>query len=170
MERMYWSNEVATILGIGDSSLRKWCLALEKCGIIFIRDDNGRRAFSENDILVLRDMQMFLGRQMTMDNAANATAGKHKRDFEDRSSTLPVPVKEQRSDMRSLDVAIQEASQKFWNEIRDDLKKEIRQEMREEMSDQLEQLKKEMFEQMQETRRQIAIADEKKKKRFFGLF
>lgn len=56
-ERGYWSKEISAILDIGDSTLRKWCLALEKQDYSFVRATNNSRAFVDKDIIVLRRMK-----------------------------------------------------------------------------------------------------------------
>lgn len=53
-EKTYWSREMASLLKIGGSTLRKWCGVLEDQGCHFMRDEQGRRAFTENDALCLR--------------------------------------------------------------------------------------------------------------------
>lgn len=53
-ENTYWSREMADLLKIGDSTLRKWCRVLEAQGYRFIRDEQERRAFTDHDALALR--------------------------------------------------------------------------------------------------------------------
>jgi DNA-binding transcriptional MerR regulator len=74
--KIYWSREMATLLGIGDSTLRKWCLELERANYAFLRDENDKRAFFDHDVLALRDMQHFIKRGMTLEQAAKATQDK----------------------------------------------------------------------------------------------
>ena len=45
-EKAYTPREVKTTLDISDSALRKWCLALERNGYKFIRNDKKNRIFS----------------------------------------------------------------------------------------------------------------------------
>ena len=56
-EKAYSPKEVFTTLGIGDSTLRKWCIALEKNGYGFIRNDKNSRVYVEGDLVVLRHFQ-----------------------------------------------------------------------------------------------------------------
>src|SRR5690554_8085403 len=42
-KKPYWSKEIADMLGIGTSTLRKWCLILERNGYRFLRDEHDRR-------------------------------------------------------------------------------------------------------------------------------
>jgi DNA-binding transcriptional MerR regulator len=72
-EKSYWSREVAELLGISDSTLRKYCLILEQNGYSFLRDDNNRRAFIERDVIALRKFQeMAKNSDMTLEDAALA--------------------------------------------------------------------------------------------------
>lgn len=72
-EPAYWAKEVAEALQISDSTLRKWCLALEKNGYEFMRGTNNSRAFVERDIIVLRRMkELIQNRGVTVEHAANA--------------------------------------------------------------------------------------------------
>lgn len=71
-ESAYWSKEVSDILQISDSTLRKWCLSLEKNGYEFIRGSNNSRAFIERDVLLLRRMkELVQNRGITVENASN---------------------------------------------------------------------------------------------------
>lgn len=52
-EKAYTPKEIILTLDIGDSTLRKWCLALEKKGYLFIRNDQNKRDLvrSNNEII-----------------------------------------------------------------------------------------------------------------------
>lgn len=45
MAQTFWGSEVAKNLGIGSSTLRKYCLALEEVGYPFERGNNNSRVF-----------------------------------------------------------------------------------------------------------------------------
>jgi hypothetical protein len=80
-EKSYWSREVAELLGISDSTLRKYCLLLEQNAYIFLRDDNNRRAFIERDVIALRQFQeMAKSSNMTLEDAALAVISAIKED------------------------------------------------------------------------------------------
>jgi DNA-binding transcriptional MerR regulator len=71
-ESAYWSKEVSDILQISDSTLRKWCLSLEKNGCEFVRGTNNSRAFVERDVLLLRRMkELIQSKGVTVENATN---------------------------------------------------------------------------------------------------
>lgn len=69
--KAYWARDVAKALDISESTLRKYCLVLEKAGYHFLRGDNGRRAFLDRDILILRKFQELSSKKgTTLDDAA----------------------------------------------------------------------------------------------------
>jgi transposase len=53
IEKAYWNHEVSKMLNVGESSLRKWCIALEKNGYNFIKGHKQSRAFTDHDIKAL---------------------------------------------------------------------------------------------------------------------
>lgn len=52
-ERAYWTHEVAEKLEVSVSTLRKWCIELEKNGYAFTKGEKESRAFLEYDIFIL---------------------------------------------------------------------------------------------------------------------
>lgn len=115
-EKPYWAGEVAEILGISDSTLRKYCLILEKSGYRFLRGDNGRRAFVNRDVIALKKFQeLSQSKNVTLDDAAKAVismikdgAGtgitladtKNSISFENRIQPLLKPLLEQNEMLR----------------------------------------------------------------------
>ncbi len=70
-ETYYSPKDVKMSLDIGDSTLRKWCLAIEKHGFLFSRTDNNRRIFTEKDIVMLKHFQNLVQVQhMSAENAS----------------------------------------------------------------------------------------------------
>lgn len=53
-ERTYSGREVAELLGIGASTLRKWSMLLENHGYWFLRDNQNRREYRQIDIAALQ--------------------------------------------------------------------------------------------------------------------
>lgn len=52
-EQAYWNHEVAKQLEVGESTLRKWCIELEKNGYTFIKGTKDSRAFTDHDLQAL---------------------------------------------------------------------------------------------------------------------
>jgi hypothetical protein len=70
-ETPYSSKDISLSLNIGDSTLRKWCLALEEQHYQFYRTDQNKRMFTEKDIIVLKHFQVLVkDKNMSMNNAA----------------------------------------------------------------------------------------------------
>ncbi|CAM3472227.1 MerR family transcriptional regulator [Brevibacillus invocatus] len=53
-ERTYTGKEVASMLGIGASTLRKWSMLLEQHGYWFLRDSQNRREYRQIDVAALQ--------------------------------------------------------------------------------------------------------------------
>lgn len=53
-ERTYSGREVAELLGIGASTLRKWSMLLEQRGYWFLRDSQNRREYRQMDVAALQ--------------------------------------------------------------------------------------------------------------------
>lgn len=87
--KSYWSHEMAKLLNISTSTLRKWSLSLEALGYPFIRDENDKRAYLEKDIMPLQKMRELLADGMGMDNAANAVVLRFSEQIQD-SGTMVV--------------------------------------------------------------------------------
>lgn len=51
---IYGSRDIAAVLQLQESTLRKYCLLLEKSGYEFFKNEQGHRAFFDNDIIVLK--------------------------------------------------------------------------------------------------------------------
>jgi biotin operon repressor len=52
IQAVYSSSDVAATLKIQESTLRKYCLILEKIGYEFLKNENGHRAFFDADSIV----------------------------------------------------------------------------------------------------------------------
>lgn len=76
---IYTPKEISLILDIGDSTLRKWCIAIEEKEYFFNRTDNHKRLFTDNDLVVLKHFRNLVKVQnMSLDNAAVIVASKYK--------------------------------------------------------------------------------------------
>lgn len=87
-EDAYWGKEIAQILQIGDSTLRKWCLALENQGYEFMRGQHNSRAFVERDLLILRRMrELIQTKGITLETASEIVISR----MNQSEGTRPVP-------------------------------------------------------------------------------
>jgi len=100
IEKAYWTHEVSNLLGIGDSTLRKWCIELEKNGYIFIKGNKNSRAFTDHDLLALKYFkELTRDKNHTFEQACKAVVEKYSRKNENEGTT---PVLE--GNNRSVDV------------------------------------------------------------------
>jgi DNA-binding transcriptional MerR regulator len=80
-DKPYTSKDISLSLDIGDSTLRKWCLALEEHEYKFYRTDQNKRLFTEKDIIVLRHFQQLVKeKNMSMNNAALIVTSRFKKE------------------------------------------------------------------------------------------
>lgn len=153
-EKTYWSREAATLLGIGTSTLRKWSIELEKAEYSLIRDENDKRAYFDKDILALRDMQTFINKGMTLENAANAVMAKLKRQAQAGIVLVEKTQKERSSEVLSqadkLKNELVQMQQNFLTHIeegfvqrlREEIRAEVRQELELQLEDKMERLER----------------------------
>lgn len=181
-EKAYLPKEISLTLDIGDSTLRKWCIALEKDGYGFIRNDKNNRVFVESDLVVLRHFQNLVKQHnMQLDNAAKLVIDRFgKGVFSMGTGIVPVEKEvEQRSLERSNEDimnALEEHIEKQDNFNRellarlDQQQKYFEDRMRQEIKDRelLESLKESMMEQKQLQLEMAATQEEQKKKGFFA--
>jgi DNA-binding transcriptional MerR regulator len=74
----YAAKEVTELLGIGGSTIRKWCLALEEQNYSFIRTDQNKRMFTEKDLVVLKQFQLLVqNKHLSINTAAEVIASKY---------------------------------------------------------------------------------------------
>ncbi|MEI5909434.1 MerR family transcriptional regulator [Bacillus spongiae] len=99
----YSAKEVIEVLGIGNSTLRKWSLALEEHNYNFIRTDQNKRMFTDKDLVILKQFQMLVQRKnLSINNAAEVIANKYNKDSDvvfsnetevERTSETPLSFK-----------------------------------------------------------------------------
>jgi DNA-binding transcriptional MerR regulator len=77
-ETPYTSKEIVARLEIGESTLRKWCLALEEQSYSFIRTDQNKRMFTEKDAYVLNQFKHLVkDKNLSINNAAAIVSAKY---------------------------------------------------------------------------------------------
>ena len=153
MEKAYWNNEVAERLEMGKSTLRRWCLELEKQGYTFTKGEQDSRAFLEQDVLLLEKIKKLQSEGSKLENAI-------KQVLSEREQLPLTPVDTPRSP--ELDFSTE----------REKLKQELLQEIKQELlgTEQriLERLEKrdqlliQHVREIQETKRMVAAVQEKK--------
>lgn len=76
----YFSKDVALKLEINASTLRQWCLAIEKAGYQFERNDKDQRIFYERDINMLFELKSLIEKTRDRDNAIKAIVSRYNAD------------------------------------------------------------------------------------------
>ncbi|MGX5557782.1 DUF3967 domain-containing protein [Bacillus cereus] len=72
MAQTYWGSEVAKNLGIGSSTLRKYCLDLEEAGYPFERGSNNSRIFYHKDVAIIERIITAMNKKnVTLEQAIN---------------------------------------------------------------------------------------------------
>jgi DNA-binding transcriptional MerR regulator len=72
----YFSKEVALQLDINASTLRQWCLAIEREGYTLERNNKDQRIFYERDINMLFKIKSQIEKTRNRDNAIKATVSR----------------------------------------------------------------------------------------------
>lgn len=90
-EKAYTPKEISLTLDIGDSTLRKWCIALESQGYQFIRNGQNKRVFVDANIVVLRHFkELVQNHSMQLNNAAMLVIDRFgKGSFSQRTDVVP---------------------------------------------------------------------------------
>ena len=153
MEKAYWNNEVAERLGMGKSTLRRWCLELEKQGYTFTKGEQDSRAFLEQDVLLLEKIKKLQSEGSKLENAI-------KQVLSEKEQVPLTPVNTPRSP--ELDFSTE----------REQLKQELLQEIKQELLgteqrilgrlEERDQLLMQYVREVQETKRLVAATEEKK--------
>ncbi|MES1054026.1 DUF3967 domain-containing protein [Bacillus thuringiensis] len=72
-QSVYISKDVAMMLKIQESTLRKYCIMLEEHGYHFHKNEHGHRGFLDNDVITIRKlMEIKSHPDMTLKQACNA--------------------------------------------------------------------------------------------------
>ena len=86
-ERTYSGKEVAGMLGIGVSTLRKWSMLLEQHGYWFVRDSQNRREYRQADVAALQRFYRLTKDQLfPQEEAARTIVSQHSPETARRES------------------------------------------------------------------------------------
>ncbi|OQR53430.1 DUF3967 domain-containing protein [Bacillus sp. CDB3] len=154
-ERAYWTHEVASTLGIGESTLRKWCIELENNGYIFSKGEQDSRAFLEKDMLILIRMKEEIRlKKKTLKDAAKLVV---------QEARTPLVLDEINPKItEQLPVQLEQQIPMFTLE---DVRKIVKEELQEQEKERvIERDKKamELIRELQEVKRILATTQEKK--------
>jgi DNA-binding transcriptional MerR regulator len=102
IEKASWNVDVSKQLGIGESTLRKWCIELEDNGYTFAKGAKGKRAFTDHDLAALLYFKnLTRAKNHTMKQAAIAVVEKYSKKGENEITTN-TPLESIRSSLEKM--------------------------------------------------------------------
>jgi DNA-binding transcriptional MerR regulator len=164
-EKAYTTKEVSITLDIGDSTLRKWCLSLEKNGYNFIRNDQNKRLYTDRDLVALRHFQMLVQQNnFPMENASLVVASR----FQGEASESGTGIVLQNNEENIRSTKRYEALEKKLDEQQELIKALIKR--LEERDEQRDQMLMQHMREIQETKQLLLSSkeEEDKDKGFFA--
>ncbi|MDQ0353081.1 DNA-binding transcriptional MerR regulator [Alkalibacillus filiformis] len=155
-EKAYWTHEMASILNVSDSTLRKWCIALEEEGYIFTKGENNSRAFLVRDkkaLIYFKQLVKVEGR--TIKKASKQVF----EEFYTNARTTPIRVG---------DTDVRESFEGEFKKINDrlDQQDQFNQKLLERI-DQRDQNLMTVLREIQEHKKELAMTKKKKKWQFW---
>ncbi|MDF9626868.1 DUF3967 domain-containing protein [Bacillus cereus] len=153
MEKAYWNHEVAERLQMGKSTLRRWCLELEKQGYIFSKGEQESRAFTKKDVLILEKIKELQSEGKKLEHAI-------KQVLSEQEQVLPTL----QSTPRSVDIDWQAERAQLKQELLAEIKQELlssEQRIFHRLEDR-DQLLMQYVREMQETKKIMATTLQKK--------
>jgi DNA-binding transcriptional MerR regulator len=163
-------SDVCALLGIKESTLRKYALILQDAGYKFHVNDKGQRGYFQNDVIVLkRFMEIKQSSDMTLEQAAEAVMAW----VQQSNVAVRVTEKKQESERYNDDIQTLKEMVAKQNDLLKELMMRLDQQQRyiEESLKKRDELLMQSLKESMETRKMIASAkeeDEKKKKGFWS--
>jgi hypothetical protein len=173
-EKAYWNHEIAKVLGIGESTLRKWCIELEKNGYEFVKGAKDSRAFLEHDLQALTYFkQLTKNEKIAQEKAAQSVVERYSRRVENER-TLPVQY-EKPQPFERFEETINQLLEH--SKRQEEFNKALLQKLEQQESyikDSLEKRDKVLLESIRSTQEQVAASQEQSGfkrfiKRFFDI-
>jgi DNA-binding transcriptional MerR regulator len=160
----YFAKDVSLQLDMNPSTLRRWCIELEKAGYTFTRNEHNQRIFYERDFNAFRKLKELLSKNLSMENAVSAVVS-----MDQVLSQTPTVHQnndgEFRLSKRDLQEIIQEEVRKAIQEERESMLQAFERKMNDATEKRDHQLLTAIRE-IQETRLLLAATQEKKKRWF----
>lgn len=156
MEKAYWNHEVAQRLNMGKSTLRRWCLELEKQGYTFSKGEQDSRAFLGRDVLMLEKIKQLQNQGQKLENAI-------KQAISEQEQVPPIPQNPPRS-LDSTDIDLQREREQLKKELLEGIKQELltsEQRIFQRLEER-DQVLMQHVREIQETKKLMAAVQEKK--------
>lgn len=165
----FFSKDVALKLDINPSTLRQWCLAMEKEGYEFQRNEKEQRIFYNRDINLLFELKNLIEKTRNRDDAIKSVVSRQK-SVNNAEKMLGVNENERdnitisKEDLQGL---IQESVEKAIEKEREAMFKAFEMKMNDTIEQRDRYLVHKLNESMEQKRLEIAAAQEEKKKKGF---
>ena len=161
-QKSYWAKDIAELLDITTSNLRRWSIDLENEGYCFYRDEHNRRAYLEKDIMPLKKLKEFLANNMSKNDAIKAVVSMFP---QDNNSVFTIPVNEDeiRLSKRELKEIVQEAVKEAVEEEREAMFRAFEHKMNDTLEKRDHLLTQHLQKTLEERRLEIAASKEKTK-------
>lgn len=154
MEQSYFGNEVAKAIGMGNSTVRKYAIALEEQGYVFERGINNSRVFYNKDILMLQRLMTIMNKKnVTVEQAVKLAVSTVE---EDTITTVVTPENQDITVVERLE-RLEQINVKLVQQLQEQQRMLFEREAKRD-----EQLTT-VIREIQETKRLTAAAQEKKK-------
>ncbi|QPA33389.1 DUF3967 domain-containing protein [Thermaerobacillus caldiproteolyticus] len=160
-------SDVCTLLGIKESTLRKYALILQDAGYKFHVNDKGQRGYFQNDVIVLkRFMEIKQNRDMTLEQAAEAVMAW----VQQSNVAVSVIDRNRETERYNDDIKALKEMVAQQNELLKKLMMRLDQQQKyiEESLKKRDELLMQSLKESMETRKMIAEAKEEKKKGFLS--
>lgn len=164
--KSYWAKDIAELLDISTSNLRRWSIDLENEGYSFYRDEHHRRAYLEKDIMPLKKLKEFLANNMSKNDAVKAVVSMFPTD-DNGVITIPVIKDEVRLSRLELQEIVQEAVREAVEEEREAMFKFFEHKMNDTFETRDRILTQQLQLTLEERKLEIAAAQNKKWWRFW---
>jgi len=158
----YFAKDVSLQLDMNPSTLRRWCIELEKAGYTFTRNEHNQRIFYERDFNAFRKLKELLNKNFSMDNAVHVVVAM----VQTLSQTPSVHIKsddEIRLSKRDLQEIIHEEVKNAIDAERESIFQAFEQKLKAQMEKRDQQLL-DVIREMQKTKLLTGATEEKKKK------
>jgi DNA-binding transcriptional MerR regulator len=170
----FFSKDVALKLDINASTLRQWCLAMEKEGYEFQKNDKNQRIFYDRDISLLFELKMLIEKTRNRDDAIKSVVSKRK-SVDNTEKLLSVNENERdnitvsKSDLEEI---IQRSVEKAIEKERESMFKAFEMKLNDTVEQRDRYLLHQLNESMEQKRLEIAAAkeEEENKKPRKGIF
>ena len=166
IQAVFGSNDVADVLQVQESTLRKYCLLLEKSGYEFLKNEHGHRAFFDDDVIVLRKMIALKNdADMTLEEAVKSVVAWKKGSDITVRDTEEMRYVARYNDLLGEFNTFKEQQMEFNRELIEEIRNQ--QQYIETRLEERDRLLMQSIRESMEVRKEIAAASEKKWWRFW---